>query len=129
MRIQTLAAAVIVLSASTVSMANAADTSTPLTGATNVAPLAQLNMDGDNAFNNLVPVRNYWRCPRRRGQKVTHMTFRRGRAPLCHYKRVYRGWRPTAAAWRHCRRKYGRRVIRALESRTQYRCVYRQYRA
>jgi hypothetical protein len=129
MRIKTLAAAVIVLSASTLSMANAADTSTPLAGATNVAPLAQLNMDGAKEINTFVPVGNYWRCPRRRGMRVTHMTFRRGRAPLCHYKRVYRGWRATSAAWRHCRRKYGRRVIRALESRTQYRCIYREYRA
>jgi hypothetical protein len=129
MRIQTLAAAVIVLSASTLSMANAADTTTQLAGATNVAPLAQLNMDGNKEINNLVPVSNFWRCPRRRGQRVTHMTFRHGRAPLCHYKRVYFGWRPTAAAWRHCRLKYGTRVIRALESRTQYRCIYRQFRA
>jgi hypothetical protein len=129
MRIKTLAAAVIVLSATTLSMANAADTSTPLAGATNVAPLGQLNMDGNKDINNFVPVGNYWRCPQRRGQRVTHMTFRRGRAPLCHYKRVYFGWRPTAAAWRHCRRKYGPRVIRALESRTQYRCIYREYRA
>ena len=129
MRIKTLAAAVIVLSASTLSMANAADTATPLAGATNVAPLAQLNLDGDKAFNNLVPVGNYWRCPRRSGMRVTHMTFPRGRVPVCHYKRVYFGWHPTAAAWRHCRRKYGPRVIRALESRTQYRCIYREYRA
>jgi len=75
----------------------------------------------------VAPVARYWRCRHRRGYKVTHMTYRRGRAPLCHYTRLhYSGWRATRAAWRHCRYKYGSRVIRALESRTQYRCIYRR---
>ena len=136
MRIRTLAIAALILAAPATSMA---DTSTPLGGQTNVAPLVQLNPGGKTAgdFSNFASVSRYWRCPRRRGYKVTHMTFRRGRGPLCHYRKLRRhrvgyqgrGWRSTRAAWRHCRRKYGRRVIRALESRTQYRCIYRRHSA
>jgi hypothetical protein len=128
MRITTLAAAVFVLAAPAMSMADTVGDTSPFAGGSSVAPMVELN-PGAKEINSFVPVSKYWRCPRRRGQKVTHMTFRHGRAPLCHYKRINYGWRATRAAWRHCRLKYGRRVIRALESRTQYRCIYRQFRA
>jgi hypothetical protein len=133
MRIHTLAIAAFMLAAPAASMA-ASNTTAPLAGETNIAPVMQLDMSGNKAgeVNRFAPVSRYWRCPRRRGYRVTHMTFRRGRAPLCHYRRIRigyqgRGWRATRAAWRHCRRKYGHRVIRALESRTRYRCIYRRH--
>ncbi|HUT49880.1 MAG TPA: hypothetical protein VM325_11100 [Alphaproteobacteria bacterium] len=99
----------------------------PKADAASAAPNTGLDFNAQNG-NSVVPVAKYWRCNRRRGFKVTHMTFPRGRTPVCHYTRVSYsgGWQVTRAAWRHCRRKYGVRVIRALESRTQYRCIYRR---
>jgi hypothetical protein len=135
MRILTLATAVFVLAAPAMSMANAGGNSTDVAGQTNITPLVQLN-PGANKLNEAgsLPLARFWRCPRRRGYKVTHMTFPRHRTPVCHYSRIRhyrvsyngRGWRVTRNAWRHCRRKYGRRVIRALESRTRYRCIFRR---
>jgi hypothetical protein len=131
MRIRTLALAALVFAAPTASMAG---TTTQLDGRTTVAPMAQLDNAG-LAFketNTFAPVAMYWRCPKRYGYKVAYMTFPRGHVPVCHYKRIRfigytgYGWRSTPAAWRHCLRKYGNRVIRALESRTQYRCIYRR---
>lgn len=129
MRIRTLALAAFVLAAPATAMAAS---TTDTGGQTNVTPLVQLDLSGEKAagVDRFAPVSKYWRCPHRRGMRVTHMTFRRGRAPLCHYKHVsYRGhgWRATRAAWRHCRIKYGHRLIRALESRTQYRCIFRRH--
>jgi hypothetical protein len=134
MRIHTLAIAAFMLAAPATSMAANNGTTDHLDGRTAFTTLEQIKPGGpaEKEINRFAPVSRYWRCPRRRGMRVTHMTFRRGRSPLCHYKRLgYRGhgWRATRAAWRHCRRKYGRRVIRALESRTQYRCIYRRHRA
>ena len=132
MRITTLAIAAFMLAAPAASMAATSNTA-PLAGDTTVAPVAQFNPGDVNRF---APVSRFWRCPTRHGYRVTHMTFRRGNVPLCHYTRIYRhrigyqgrGWRATRAAWRHCVRKYGySRVIRALESRTQYRCIYRRH--
>jgi len=132
MRIRTLAFAALVFAAPATAMAApTADTF----GQTNVTPLVQLDKGslGAKESNNFAPVSLYWRCPKRHGYKVTHMTFPRGRTPVCHYKRIRfigytgHGWRSTRAAWRHCLRKYGNRVIRALESRTQYRCIYRRH--
>ena len=109
-------------------LAAAATLSLGAAGTASAAPNTGLDFNAQNGAK-VAPVAKYWRCKRRRGFRVTHMTFRRGRAPLCHYTRISysgRGWRATRAAWRHCRYKYGRRVIRALESRTKYRCIYRR---
>ena len=101
-----------------------------------IQPPAAHAIPGD--ASGLVQKSRYWRCRSRRGWYVTHMTFPRGRNPVCHYRRRGgysrggmrtswhgRGWRSTHNAWRHCRRRYGSSVYRALESRTKYRCYYR----
>lgn len=107
-------------------------------GLSSILPSALSANPGQSA--GLVQKARYWRCRQRRGWYVTHMTFPRGRNPVCHYKRRGgyssggggmrtswhgSGWRTTRNAWRHCRRRYGSRVTRALESRTKYRCYYR----
>jgi len=135
MRIHALAAAVLIVAAPAASMANTDRASNHVVGETTSIQRTQPNT-GSATFNgsDIVQSSRYWRCPRRRGRKVTHMTFRRGKSPLCHYRKLRRlrvsyygrGYRVTRNAWRHCRRKYGKRVVRALESRTKYRCIFRR---
>jgi hypothetical protein len=69
------------------------------------------------------------RCARVYGSRLVGSRYVGGGRVICTHRvsRTPRGaWRATSAAWRHCTRKYGAsRVVRALENRTHYRCIWR----
>jgi hypothetical protein len=48
---------------------------------------------------------------------------RAGPVELVKHKRKH--FVKTKRAWRHCRAKYGKRLVSAYESSTKWRCIYR----
>jgi hypothetical protein len=73
--------------------------------------------------------RAHRRCAQVYGSRLVGSRYVGGGGVICTHRRggASRGaWQVTAAAWRHCNRKYGpHRVVRALENRTHYRCIWR----
>ncbi len=122
MRIYALATAVFVFAAPAASLANTDSTSAHVAGeGTSIPPPPPNTASTMPNGTDSVQSSRFWRCPRRRGYKVTHMTFRRGRSPLCHVGNPSREQNSDQSPFIHSNTPRWRRAVPALATRPESR--------